>query len=225
MPATLSLMPGNKPEWAASSQPAHRVTVTQPFYLSRYEVTQKQFRDLMGGGLTSVTGDGTEFPATQVPWKACVDFCNRLTQSGTNIPMGGKLRLPTEAEWEYACRAGTTSRFWSGDQIGPSQASLRVSGRKMKLEPAGAFQPNPFGLYQMHGNVSEWCSDWFSPYSFASSGNVDPKGPADGSRKVIRGGGYSNPPFSATSYWRQSYEPDTRSGNIGLRPVLELPRR
>jgi len=77
----------------------------------------------------------------------------------------------------------------------------------------------------MHGNVSEWCSDWFSPYSFASSGNVDPKGPADGSRKVIRGGGYSNPPFSATSYWRQSYEPDTRSGNIGLRPVLELPRR
>ncbi len=225
MPALLSLMAGNKPEWAESSRPAHRVTVAQPFYLSRYEVTQQQFRDVMGDGLTPVTGDGTTFPATQIPWKACVDFCSRLTQSGTNIPMGGKLRLPTEAEWEYACRAGTTSRFWSGDQIEPSQANLRISGRKLTLEPVDAFPPNPFGLHNTHGNVSEWCSDWFSPDYYAASGNDDPKGPAEGSRKVIRGGGYSNPSFSATSYWRQSHEPDTRSGNIGLRPVIELPTR
>ena len=222
MPASLPLMPGNKREWAQSSQPAHRVTITQPFYFSCYEVTQKQFRDVMGGGLTPFTGDGTKFPATQIPWKDCVGFCSRMTQSGTNIPTGGKMRLPNEAEWEYACRAGTTSRFWIGDQIGPSQASLRINGRKMTLEPVGAFQPNPFGLYQMHGNVSEWCSDWFSPDSYASSDNKDPRGPSNGSRKVIRGGGYSNPPFSATSYWRQSYEPATRSGNIGLRPVIEL---
>lgn len=225
MPAKLSLMPGNEPGWAASSQPAHRVTITQPFYLSRYEVTQKQFRDVMGGGLTPVTGDGTEFPATQVPWKACVDFCNRLSQSGTNIPTGGKLRLPTEAEWEYACRAGTTSRFWIGDQIGPNQASLRISGRRMKIEPVNAFQSNPFGLFNMHGNVSEWCSDWFSPNSYTPGAKQDPTGPRTGTRKVIRGGGYSNPPFSATAYWRRSHEPETRSGNIGLRPFLELPAR
>ena len=225
MPETLSLMTGNKAEWAASSKPARRVTITRPFYFSRYEVTQKQFRDVIGGGKTPVDGDGTQHPATQIGWQACVEFCERLTASGENMPKGGKLRLPTEAEWEYACRAGTTSRFWSGDQIGSNQASLRISGREMKLEPVGAFQPNPFGLHNMHGNVAEWCSDWFSPDSYASSDKVDPKGLANGSHKVIRGGGYSNPPFSATSYWRQSYEPGTRSGNIGFRPVLELPAR
>ncbi len=225
MPATLPMMPGNKQEWVDASRPAHQVTITQPFYLSPYEVTQKQFRDVMGGGLTPVTGDGTKFPATQIPWDACVDFCDRLSNSGTNIPEGGNVRLPTEAEWEYACRAGTTTRFWSGNEIGPRQASLRISGRAMKLEPVNSFQPNPFGLYQVHGNVAEWCSDWFSPGFYASSGKANPRGPTNGSRKVIRGGGYSNPPFSATSYWRQSYEPDTRSGNIGLRPVIELSAR
>lgn len=225
MPASLSPMPGNKPEWAASSRPAHQVTITEPFYLSRYEITQKQFRDVVGGSLSPMTGDGTRFPATQIPWQACVDFCDRVNRSGINIPDGGKLRLPTEAEWEYACRAGTATRFWSGDQIGPNQASIRISGRKLNLEPVDAFQPNPFGLYQMHGNVAEWCLDWFSPDSYASAGTVDPKGPTTGTRKVIRGGGYSNPPFSATSYWRQSYEPTTRSSTIGMRPVLELPSR
>lgn len=225
MPDSLSLLPGNKVEWVAASKPAHQVIITNPFYICRYEVTQKQFRDVKGGGLTPVTDDGTRYPATQIPWNACVDFCYRLTETGTNLPDGAKIRLPTEAEWEYACRAGTTTRFWLGNQIGPQQASLRNSGRRMKIEPVNKFQPNPFGLYNVHGNVSEWCSDWLSPYSYTPSVEEDPTGLTTGTRKVIRGGGYSNPPFSATSYWRMGHAPRTRSGNIGFRPVIELPQQ
>jgi len=225
MPDSLSLLPGNKVEWVAASKPAHQVIVTNPFYICRYEVTQKQFRDVKGGGLTPVTDDGTRDPATQIPWNACVDFCYRLTETGTNLPNGAKIRLPTEAEWEYACRAGTTTRFWLGNQISPQQASLRNSGRRMKIEPVNKFQPNPFGLYNVHGNVSEWCSDWLSPNSYTPGVEEDPTGLTTGTRKVIRGGGYSNPPFSATSYWRMGHDPKTRSGNIGFRPVIELPQQ
>ncbi|HBJ34180.1 MAG TPA: hypothetical protein DDZ51_05330 [Planctomycetaceae bacterium] len=225
MPKDLALIPGNKEEWAATSKPAHTVTITRPFYLSRHEVTQAQFRDVTGTELTPVTDDGTELPATQIGWQACVDFCDRVTGSESNLPDGAKLRLPTEAEWEYACRAGTLSRFWNGDSIGPEEASLRFDDREMKLEPVDAFEANPFGLYNVHGNIAEWCSDWFDPEFYTSSPADDPTGPDSGSRKVIRGGGYSNPPFSATSYWRMSYEPETRSSSIGLRPVIELPTR
>jgi formylglycine-generating enzyme required for sulfatase activity len=225
IPDSLSLLPGNKVEWVATSKPAHQVIITNPFYICRYEVTQKQFRDVKGGGLTPVTDDGTRDPATQIPWNACVGFCYSLTETGTNLPDGTKIRLPTEAEWEYACRAGTTTRFWLGNQIGPQQASLRNSGRRMKIEPVNKFQPNPFGLYNVHGNVSEWCSDWLSPYSYTPGVKEDPTGLTTGTRKVIRGGGYSNPPFSATSYWRMGHDPKTRSGNIGFRPVIELPQQ
>lgn len=94
----------------------------------------------------------------------------------------------------------------------------------MHLVPVDSFAPNPFGLYNMHGNVMEWCSDWLSTEYYASSPSEDPQGPKTGDGKVARGGGYSNPPFSATSYWRMARSPSMRLISTGVRPVIELPR-
>ena len=206
----------------ATIKPAHEVIITQPFYISRYEVTQKQFRDVFGAGLTPVDGDGTQYPATQIMWTACVEHCKRLTAQGTNLPEGATVRLPTEAEWEYACRAGTTTRFWWGDTMSPDQASLRLSGRPMQVEPVDSFAPNPFGLYNVHGNLWEWCSDWRGPDYYQTSPSEDPQGPANGTVKVNRGGSWSNYPRHLTSYYRNGYPPDTRSRNVGFRPVIDL---
>jgi formylglycine-generating enzyme required for sulfatase activity len=219
---TLAKTKGAETQWYGNSQPAHRVRITKPFYMSRYEVTQKQFRGVVGGGLTPVTGDGTRYPATQIGWTACVKFCDRLTEQGSGIPKGGKVRLPTEAEWEFACRAGTDGWFWMGDAIGPAEASLRNAGRKMRLEPIDAFTPNPFGLFNIHGNVMEWCSDWLSADYYGTSPVEDPQGPPNGEIRVHRGGGYSQPPFAANSYWRHGHKSDTRSTSIGFRPIVEL---
>ena len=145
-----------------------------------------------------------------------------MTDIGTNLPNGAQLRLPTEAEWEYACRAGTDTWYWMGNAIGPNQASLRIRGRGLTLEPIDAYEPNPFGLYHMHGNVMEWCSDWLSSDYYGSSPVDDPQGPGNGTEKVLRGGGLSNPPLAVTSFWRQGYQIRTLSKSIGFRPVIEL---
>ena len=220
MPTELKLLPGE----TAASKPAHTVRISKPFYISQFEVSEQQFRAVAGGGLTPVIGDGGQFPATQITWSACVKFCTTLTATGRNIPTGAIVRLPTEAEWEYACRAGTTTRYWFGKNIEPHHASYRH--RSMSLKPCDAFAPNPFGLYNVHGNVAEWCSDWFDPDYYdwfdPETPTENPKGPETGTTKVIRGGGYSNPPFAVTSFWRQSYPQGTRSASIGVRPVIEL---
>ena len=222
VPESMAATRGSDPRWFDTSQPAHEVRITKPFYMSRYEVTQKQFRTVCGGGPTPVDGDGTQHPAIHVSWQHCVDYCNRMTDIGTNLPNGAQLRLPTEAEWEYACRAGTDTWYWMGNAIGPNQASLRIRGRGLTLEPIDAYEPNPFGLYHMHGNVMEWCSDWLSSDYYGSSPVDDPQGPGNGTEKVLRGGGLSNPPLAVTSFWRQGYQIRTLSRSIGFRPVIEL---
>lgn len=220
MPTELKLLPGE----TAASKPAHMVRISKPFYMSQFEVSEQQFLAVVGGGLTPLAGDGSQFPATQITWNSCVQFCTELAAKGQNIPEDAIVRLPTEAEWEYACRAGTTTRYWFGRNIEPHHASYRH--RSMSLKPCDAFAPNPFGLYNVHGNVAEWCSDWFAPNYYdwfdPETPMEDPNGPETGTTKVIRGGGYSNPPFAVTSFWRQSYRPDTRSASIGVRPVIEL---
>jgi serine/threonine protein kinase/formylglycine-generating enzyme required for sulfatase activity len=223
MPSSSPGMPGSKPEWLAPSRPQHEVQISRPFYVSVYEVTQANFASVMGSGKSPITGDGRQLPATQISWTTCVDFCNRINSQGIAEIPGARLRLPTEAEWEYCCRAGTTSTFWMGESISAANANLRVPGSGQDVTPVANFPPNPFGLFNVHGNVSEWCQDWFGPDYYNSSPTADPGGPASGDQRVIRGGGCTNPPFSATSYWRQSYPPGTRSRNIGFRPVLVVP--
>jgi len=217
-------LPKETPEILSESRPQHPVVITRPFYISKYEITQIDFRSVMGGGKTPVNGDGRQLPATQIYWGWCSQFCEQVTRKGVAEVPGAQLRLPTEAEWEYACRAGTTTRFWFGDTVTASQAMLRLRGISSRLVPIDSFAPNPFGLFQVHGNVHEWCHDWHGTDYYEESPLEDPFGPANGEKRILRGGGCHNPPFGATSSWRQSYGPDTRGSNIGFRPVLTVPQ-
>jgi len=152
----------------------HEVTLTKAYYMGKYEVTQEQWEALMGNNRSFTKG--AKLPVTDVSWNDCQDFIKKLNEK-TN----GNYRLPTEAEWEYACRAGTTTAYSVGD------ANYGNDGGNTKA--VGSFKPNAFGLYDMHGNVSEWCEDWYAKYP---EGPVtDPKGPATGERScVLRGGSF-----------------------------------
>ena len=166
----------------------HRVKLTRGFWLQTTVVTQQQWKSVMRGN-PSIFKNRKNYPVDSVSWDDCQQFIDRLRQHG--IPA----RLPTESEWEFACRAGTTTPFSFGETISTQQANFRAdstdaSGRREmyreKIARAGSFPPNAWGLYDMHGNVSEWCQDWYGAYP---SGTVtDPTGPLVGSFRVLRGG-------------------------------------
>jgi formylglycine-generating enzyme required for sulfatase activity/serine/threonine protein kinase len=158
----------------------HEVTLTKPFYMGKYEVTQEQWQAVMGNNPSIVRGP--QLPVTNVSWDDCQDFINNLNTK-TNV----KYRLPTDAEWEYACRAGTTTAYSVEDKIMPFYANYYQS-RKGKPTTAASYKPNAFGLYDMHGNVWEWCEDWKVDYPERAV--TDPKGPATGMFRVLRGGSY-----------------------------------
>jgi formylglycine-generating enzyme required for sulfatase activity/tRNA A-37 threonylcarbamoyl transferase component Bud32 len=163
--------------------PQHQVTITRPFYMGIYEVTQAQYAALMGSNPSSP--QGATLPVANVSWDEAVEFCKRLSAKTART-----VRLPTEAEWEYACRAGTNTRFYFGDdetQLG--QYGWYQANSNGAPQPVGQKKPNAFGLYDMHGNVWEMCGDWFAD-SYANATNVDPRGPASGSERVNRSGGY-----------------------------------
>ena len=145
-----------------SHEVRHQVAISKPFYLGVYAVTQAQYRMVMGVNLSKFKGDN--LPVESVSWNEAVEFCQKLSANTDR-----KVRLPTEAEWEYACRAGTTTPFNTGDTISTDQANYDGNhtygnGSKgvfrEKTTPVGSFPPNAWGLYDMHGNVWEWCSDW-----------------------------------------------------------------
>jgi uncharacterized protein (TIGR02996 family) len=182
----------------------HEVSITKPFYLGVFSVTQEQFALLMGdhsnhcsdsGARDRVAGlDTRNFPAEMVSWDDAREFCRRLSQRD-----GRTYRLPTEAEWEYACRGGSasTTAFYFGDRLTTDLANfdgqLPSSGDARsglgRTCPVGSYPPNVFGLYDMHGNVFQWCSDWIGAYERKSA--KDPTGPAEGSYRTIRGGGWA----------------------------------
>ncbi len=196
-------------EWFLNQTPQHRVTITKPFYMGRYEVTQAQWESVMGENPSYYTGDS--LPVEQVSWKKCVDFCRRLNAQSND---GWEYRLPTEAEWEYACRAGSTGDFASGDL---DEIGWYTENAKNRIQPVGQKKSNAWGLYDMHGNVSEWCSDWFGEYS--SHDETDPTGPASGSTRVFRGGTYDGHSAQCRSAGRTSEVPGYRVGNLGFRLV------
>ena len=194
------------------SEVRHRITISKPFYMQTTEVTLKQWRSLMKSKLLIFRNASGDMPVTRVSWFDCMEFIKRLNGMGE-----GKYRLPTEAEWEYAARAGTTTAFSWGDSIDCEKAmygnnSIKydvcqlyiesIGLRKDQPAPAKTYRPNPWGLYDMHGNLWEWCQDWFGDYE--KNPATDPKGPASGTMRIRRGGswfkyGYSCRSANATS--------------------------
>lgn len=156
------------------------VTLTKPFYMGKYEVTQEQWESVMVNNRSFYRGP--KLPVTDVSWEDCQEFIKKL-----NKKTDGGYRLPTEAEWEYACRAGTTTAYSFGDNITPKDANYADSGI-FKPVTVGSYKPNAFGLYDMHGNVFEWCEDWHADYQAGAV--TDPKGPAKGESRVLRGGSF-----------------------------------
>jgi formylglycine-generating enzyme required for sulfatase activity len=202
-------------------RPRHLVQISKTFYLSVYEVTQQQYERVMGScpwkGKRNVL-EGNDFPATYVSWNDAVEFCRRLSERE-----GVEYRLPTEAELEYACRAGTSTAYSFGDD--PSRLEQYAWYRENTVkagEPyahsVGRKCPNQFALFDMHGNVAEWCQDWEAPY-VSSPVTSDPTGPPIGKWRLLRGGAFLSPPWIVRSAYRFSDQPMSRFNYSGFRPV------
>jgi formylglycine-generating enzyme required for sulfatase activity len=201
--------------------PQTQVTISQGFWMSKYEVTQGNYQAVMGSNPSYFTGD-LQCPVEQVTWFAAVDYCAKLTvreRAAGRLPVGYVYRLPTEAEWEYACRAGTTTRFYYGDDYTDlGQYAWYAGNSGYKPYPVGLKRPNKWGLYDMYGNVWEWCLDWFGTYPGGSATN--PVGPDSGSFRVYRGGGWRSGGKHCRSAFRPNTATDDRGYALGLRPVL-----
>ena len=185
----------------------HKVTITKGFYFGISTVTQEQWEAIIG--VNPSTNKGTKLPFRNVSWEDCQEFIKKL-----NEKTQGGYRLPTEAEWEYACRAGTTTAYSFGDEITPQDANYRDS-KTGKPVAVGSYKPNAFGLYDMHGNVREWCKDWYGNYSGGTE--TDPKGPTTGRCPVLRGGSFFDTGLIARSSARSFGRPSDRNSFYGFR--------
>ena len=159
-----------------------------------------------------------------VSWYEARDFCAALTDLPDERAAGRRYRLPTEAEWEYACRTGTTTAFHFGGEFNPELAN--GCRHHPTTLPVGSYAPNDFGLYDMHGQVREWCADWYDRLYYRHGPRADPQGPDDGQEKVIRGGSYD---VGSAHYMRSAYrvytQPTNRLPGIGLRVLCEVEGR
>ena len=199
------------------------VTLTKPFALGKTEVTQGQWRQVMGTepweGGEDVQAD-KDCPATYVSWDDAREFCDKLTElerKAGKLKVGVAYHLPTEAQWEYACRAGTTTAFSFGEDESKLGEYAWFSGNtvgKKYAHKVGLKKPNPWGLHDMHGNVWEWCSDCFA---VALPGGTDPVGPRGGSDRVLRGGGWGGAPVFCQSADRSDFIPSDRYTSLGFR--------
>jgi formylglycine-generating enzyme len=259
---------GRRPEYFSDEFPQHKVRITKPFLISATEVTVGQFRAFVvdSGYITEAERDGTggwgfdpaigkcvgrdrrfswrdagypqtdQHPVVNVSWNDCVAYCAWLSKKANRA-----IRLPTEAEWEYACRAGSVSYYALGDSensilnhartLKPTEDSIRHAVQDLQLAeaaatvfpvPVGSYAPNRFGLYDMHGNVWEWTADWHADDYYAHSPSDDPKGPSDGGVKVRRGGGWNTFPLWARASFRNWNSIESRCINLGFRVLGEL---
>ncbi|MBI2946348.1 MAG: formylglycine-generating enzyme family protein [Verrucomicrobia bacterium] len=221
--------------------PQMEVTLTQGFYMGKYEVTQREYLELMGknpsyfvGGreLTFLPPDLRPPPLTEdlnrpvdeVTWFDAVSYCSKLTQqerAAGRLPAEWEYRLPTEAEWEYACRAGTTTRYYYGDDLSYSEVrnyAWITANSGYTTHPVGEKPANEWGLHDMAGNIGEWCLDWYGSYPGGSL--TDPKGPSTGFTRVVRGGNWFFFEVHSRSAYRYYLFPDYTPGYIGFRVVL-----
>jgi formylglycine-generating enzyme required for sulfatase activity len=204
------------------------VTLTQGFWLGRYEVTQLEWQTLMHTtpwqGKENVK-EGDDYPVTFVSWDEAQKFCAKLTETerqAGRLPAGWKYMLPTEAQWEYACRAGTTTRYSFGDKVAELGnyawfVDNAANGGAGNPHYVGKKKPNPWGLSDMHGNVWEWCLDG---YLERLPGGLDPLGPPTNPRRVYRGGCWHYPGSLCLSTTRAWGDPDNRGSGLGFRVAL-----
>jgi formylglycine-generating enzyme required for sulfatase activity len=203
--------------------PQTQVAITRGFWLGRYEVTQGDYQAVVGSNPSHFRGD-TNRPVELVSWYEATNYCGKLTErerTAGRLPAGYACRLPTEAEWEYACRAGTTNRFSFDDDPGYTKLGEYAwwdGNNGGTTQAVGQKRPNRWGLYDMHGNVGEWCSDWYGTYPGGSV--TDPKGPGSGRRCVIRGGCWCGVGGPCRSASRGYFLPDSRYDYVGFRAVL-----
>ena len=188
-------------------RPVHKVTIINPFYIGMCPVTQAEYEAVMGTNPSYFKGD--DRPVEMVTWHDAKEVCRRLSEKE-----GVTYRLPTEAEWEYACRAGTTTRYYWGDSFDGNYAWY-YDNSAWETHPVGQKLPNAWGLYDMIGNVCEWCGDWFSLYSPAA--RTDPVGPPEGFYRVCRGGGWCINASNTRSTNRFKNTPSTRISLVGFR--------
>lgn len=211
-------------KWVPNTGPQHQVTISNDFYMGVTEVTQAQYQRVMGGNPSGfqgskVEGDSSNYPVEQITWSEAVEFCKRLSDLPEEKSAGRVYRLPSEAEWEYACRAGNSGAYCFGDSatsIGDYAWSAENGGKK--THAVGQKKPNAWGLYDMHGNVWEWCRDWYSDYP--KSAVTDPVGPDEGMTRVVRGGGWDGFASLCQSAWRQDGNPSSTSDSGGFRVAL-----
>jgi formylglycine-generating enzyme required for sulfatase activity len=192
----------------------HEVKITKPSYMAATEVTQEQYEAVMGANRSDFKG--AKNPVECVSWDEAAEFCRRLSER-----TGRTVRLPTEAEWEYACRAGSTAAFCFGDyESGLGEYAWYASNSDSSSHPVGQKRANAWGLYDMHGNVEEWCADWYGPYGAGSA--VDPCGPDSGKFRVLRGGAWDDSPRQCRSAYRDWLTPDFRLDGLGFRVVVDF---
>jgi uncharacterized protein (TIGR02996 family) len=222
----------------------HEVAITRPFYLGACQVTQEQYERLMGQNPSQFTlanaaerlpGQGTgNLPVERVSWGDAVRFCTLLSEWPEESAAGRVYRLPTEAEWEYACRAGIWgSPFHFGKSLSSTQANFdgeqpygdAPAGPNLRRPAAmGSYRPNAWGLFDMHGNVWEWCADWFDANYYRRSPAIDPPGPEEGDGRVMRGGSWTSPGMNCRSAIRDRIQPPDIGSSIGFRVALTLAR-
>lgn len=195
----------------------HRVILSQGFYLGKHEVTQAQWKKIMTGNPSQWKGD--QLPVEKVNWTQAMKFCSTLTErehSKGRLPRGWKYTLPTEAQWEYTCRAGTSTLFSFGDKITKNEVNFTRHVRK--TTPVGKYPPNQWGFHDMHGNVREWCKDFHGEYPLLSV--IDPEGPLNGTKRLARGGAWDNSPPYVESAARGAISGSKRENIIGFRLAL-----
>ncbi|MGH7142812.1 MAG: formylglycine-generating enzyme family protein [Planctomycetota bacterium] len=215
----------------ATEKPVHKVTLTKPFYISVFPVTHQlysafsmQRQTLVLGALTRTSHSeiARKCPAVSMSWDEAYSFAQyvaRRDQRAGILPPGAQYRLPTEAEWECACRAGTTTRFSFGDAVAKEQVNFLAS----ELRPVDAGPANALGIHDMHGNAAELCMDYYSPTWYAQSPEKDPTGPEKGDSKVVRGGSYSESSQNCRSGSRAAVPLDAHRTYVGFRLVRTIP--
>ncbi|MFA4985436.1 MAG: formylglycine-generating enzyme family protein, partial [Candidatus Brocadiia bacterium] len=204
-------------------KPIHLVTLSHAFFIGAKEVTQAQYKAVMGENPSEFKGD--DLPVDSVSWYDAMKFCSKLTESerkNGHLPKEMEYRLPTEAEWEYCCRAGSTSKFCVGDDdalLGDYAWSKENS--EEKTHPVGGKKPNDWGIYDMHGNVYEYCLDWFEEV-YRAEDQTDPIAAAKMENRVFRGGSWNNEAQYCRSSIRRSCDPVSKSEYTGFRVVVAV---
>jgi formylglycine-generating enzyme required for sulfatase activity len=235
--------PSEEPVREADEGPQREVGISREFYLGVYPVTQAQYERIMGTnpsyfsageeGSDRVQGlDTGEFPVEHVTWGDAVEFCRRLSALPEEQAAGRVYELPTEAEWEYACRAGTTAVFNFGGELNGRQANCngrhpyggtRTRGPNLERPcVVGMYPPNAWGLHDMHGNVWEWCSDWYSDQYYRYGEDQDPQGPRRGETRVLRGGSWFSPAKDCRAAFRSWSPPSEGHFYAGFRVRFRL---